>query len=1061
MVAENWHAPCGLWTGLLGVLAVCSLATAGELYPKNRSAALDPALFANPTSEYRGTPFWAWNNKLNEAQLLRQIDYFKAMGLGGYHIHCRTGLDTPYLGEEFLRIVKACADKGKAEGMLTWLYDEDRWPSGFAGGLVTRDPRFRARHLLFTVRPYDEQDRQAENVNTSAARARRMGNGRLLARYAVELDQGRLKQYRRLGENEQAPAGAKVWYAYVETAKPSAWFNHQTYVDTLNPAAIERFVAVTHEAFYKRLGNEFGKTVPAIFTDEPQFVHKQSLARATATNDVVMPFTEDFADTFRRQYGADLLDQLPEVFWELPDGRASLARYRYHDHLAERFAAAFADTIGHWCAQHGIALTGHMMEEPTLQSQTGALGEAMRSYRSFQIPGIDMLCDRPEYTTAKQAQSAAHQYGYPGVLSELYGVTGWDFDFVGHKAQGDWQAALGVTVRVQHLSWVSMAGEAKRDYPASIFYQSPWYREYPTVENHFARLNTVLTRGRPQVRLGVIHPIESYWLCFGPQDQTGKERKQRETSFASLIDWLLFGQVDFNYICEALLPSQNPRQAGQQFTVGRMAYDAVVVPPMRTIRASTLDRLEAFATAGGRLIFAGEVPTLVDAVPSERTARLAERAQRVTFEREPLLAALDGVRDVRIQLAGDAANSLLYQMRADGPRRHLFLCNTDRENPRNQTQIQVRGSWQAILLDTMTGTQRRLPATCAGGWTTVSWDFPAHGHVLLTFEPRQGPQPGAVAPAPTVWTERGPLPQRVPVTLSEPNVVLLDQAAWRLNGGPWQPSEEILRLDNLVRKELGLAPRTGEIAQPWCEPSDPRVLGHLELKFPVRCHVAVAGARLAVEQPEDVEIRLDGKSVAVRDAGWWVDEAIRTVALPQLTPGTHELLVRIAYRRKTNVEWMYVLGDFGVKLEGRQPRIVAPVRELAFGDWSQQGLPFYAGNVTYHGQIEASDQTFALRVAQFKNPLITVDLDGRRRGPVAFAPYEIVLGQLTPGTHRLDLTAYGNRQNAFGCVHRIAEKGWVGPNAWRTAGKGWTYDYRLKPIGILAAPVVLQAGKGQ
>ena len=93
-----------------------------------------------------------------------------------------------------------------------------------------------------------------------------------------------------------------------------------------------------------------------------------------------------------------------------------------------------------------------MMEEPTLHSQTAALGEAMRSYRSFGLPGIDMLCDYREYTTAKQAQSASHQFGCPGVLSELYGVTNWDFDFRGHKLGGDWQAALGVTTRVPHLT---------------------------------------------------------------------------------------------------------------------------------------------------------------------------------------------------------------------------------------------------------------------------------------------------------------------------------------------------------------------------------------------------------------------------------------------------------------------------------------------------------------------------------------------------------------------------------------------------------------------------------
>ena len=90
-----------------------------------------------------------------------------------------------------------------------------------------------------------------------------------------------------------------------------------------------------------------------------------------------------------------------------------------------------------------------------------------------------------------------HQFGYEGMLSELYGVTAWDCDFRTYKHQGDWQAALGVTVRVPHLSWYAMGGEAKRDYPASISYQSPWYKKFSVVEDHFARLNTALTRGEP------------------------------------------------------------------------------------------------------------------------------------------------------------------------------------------------------------------------------------------------------------------------------------------------------------------------------------------------------------------------------------------------------------------------------------------------------------------------------------------------------------------------------------------------------------------------------------
>ena len=71
-------------------------------------------LFQNPTAEYRATPFWAWNCKLEEEELLRQIDVFKEMGFGGFHMHSRSGLATEYLGEEFMHMVKACTEKAQA-----------------------------------------------------------------------------------------------------------------------------------------------------------------------------------------------------------------------------------------------------------------------------------------------------------------------------------------------------------------------------------------------------------------------------------------------------------------------------------------------------------------------------------------------------------------------------------------------------------------------------------------------------------------------------------------------------------------------------------------------------------------------------------------------------------------------------------------------------------------------------------------------------------------------------------------------------------------------------------
>lgn len=106
--------------------------------------------FANPAPAFRAKPFWAWNDKLNEHELRRQIRIFKTMGLGGFFMHSRIGLNTPYLSHEWFDLVAACIDEAQKTGTEAWLYDEDRWPSGAAGGLVTRHEHYRMRSLVLT-----------------------------------------------------------------------------------------------------------------------------------------------------------------------------------------------------------------------------------------------------------------------------------------------------------------------------------------------------------------------------------------------------------------------------------------------------------------------------------------------------------------------------------------------------------------------------------------------------------------------------------------------------------------------------------------------------------------------------------------------------------------------------------------------------------------------------------------------------------------------------------------------------------------------------------------------
>lgn len=130
-----------------------------DLFPKSRET-FSYDLFRNPTAEYRGTPLWSWNNKLDVDQLLRQIDHFQEMGLGGIHMHSRVGLDTEYLGNDFMYMVSKCVERAKEKGMLAWLYDKDRWPSGAAGGLITKDnDELRSRHMLITPWKYGDSNR--------------------------------------------------------------------------------------------------------------------------------------------------------------------------------------------------------------------------------------------------------------------------------------------------------------------------------------------------------------------------------------------------------------------------------------------------------------------------------------------------------------------------------------------------------------------------------------------------------------------------------------------------------------------------------------------------------------------------------------------------------------------------------------------------------------------------------------------------------------------------------------------------------------------------------------
>lgn len=1026
------------------------------LYKKNGEKALSKELFKNPTSEYRGTPFWAWNSMLTKDELERQIDVFKEMGLGGFHMHVRTGLKNKYLSDEYMELVKDCVEKAKDENMLAWLYDEDRWPSGAAGGLVTCDEKYRARSLLFT--PF--RDAEAYCSDDALAEGSRSNKGKLLACYDIVLaDEGYLKSYKIIDENDAAEG--KKWYALLEINANNNWYNGQAYADTLNKNAINRFIEVTHQRYREKIGDDFDGTVPAIFTDEPQFTRKKVLNNSFDEMDITMPWTDKVPELYKEAYGADIFATLPELFWDLPNSAPSIHRYRYHDFIAELFANSFADTIGNWCRENKLALTGHMMEEPSLRSQCAALGEAMRSYRGFDLPGIDMLCNSNEFTTAKQAQSAVHQFGYEGMLSELYGVTGWDCDFRTYKYQGDWQAALGVTIRVPHLSWYAMGGEAKRDYPASIHYQSPWYKKYNRIEDHFARVNTALTRGKPVVKVAVIHPVESFWLHWGPNDKSALLRESLDERFKNLTFWLIEGSVDFNFISESLLPDLC-QKGSAPLKVGKMEYDAVIVPGCETLRSTTIQRLAQFKADGGKLIFMGDAPYLCDAVPSDEGKKLFEGSVNIDFSRAAVLNALEDNRTVTLRYAnGRLTDKLLYQLRQDNDCRWLFVCHT--QEPENKDvdegddiRITLEGEYIPELYDTADGSVYPLAATYRNGKTIIDRKVFAYDSLLIRLA--EGKAELKAENLTDEISEGRQVETVVDYRLSEKNLLVLDMAEFKLSGEKdFSPAEEILRLDNVCRSRLGIDKRGGSIVQPWVTGEVPTV-DRLTLRFTFDSEIDYTDGVLAFEEADKCEsIVFNGKSVDKTLLGNYVDISIFTVALPEIIKGKNVLEITYLYGEKVNIENMFILGDFGVKLNGNKAVITPMPEKVGFGDLVSQGFPFYGGNITYKFKAKATNGRLTLRATWYRGAMISVKVDGEEKGDIIYPPYLLTVDRLKDGEHDIEMTLYIHRYNTFGPIHLVNEnESWHGPGAWRSEGVNWTYEYVLRRTGILGAPSILE-----
>ncbi len=1021
--------------------------------------------FRSVPSSRRPIPFWSWNGKLDPEELRRQAREMAAAGVGGFFMHARGGLETGYLGDEWMGCVDACLEEGAALGLDSWLYDEEGWPSGFAGGLVpARDEAFHGRWLVVS-----------RNVRDAAAAAAAPG---FLALYRVRAD----GSYDRVGP-DVSPEGAELVSV--------GWKSTPHYIDVLNPDAVDAFIEETHERYRRRFPAAFrsvsgagrptaGATrVAGFFTDEPRF---------SGSIDRDPPWSLHFPERYREACGRDVLDVLVALF--LPVAGHQKVRYDYYALASFLFVSSFTKRIGDWCRSRGCELTGHLMMEESVFVQAANTAGVMPHYEHLDVPGVDWL-RRPIGTPVvpKQVGSAAAQLGKKRVVTESFALAGWDVDFEELKRIVEWQFVNGVNLLCQHLEAYTLRGFRKRDYPPSMFLQQPWWPEYRRFNDYVGRLGMLLSEGEAAARILLLHPMRSGWTLFNGTDYTD-EFRALDRDFVAACEALSAAHLEYHLGDETIMAGHGSAADGR-LSVGRCAYEAVVLPSLRCIAASTLDLLEAFTASGGAVFACGDLPTLLDGVPSARldaflrgsVARPVDFPDLAAALRERL-GACPRVRDASCAASGAAAVAAgaagavlsaaaeigaihLTERRFPG-RRAWFLVSLDHDRA-YRTRVELPGDGILRLYRPEDGSFEDCPHERAGGIVSAVLAFePMRSRVLVLDETPAVPAP----PSPTAdaAAKAGAEAADEPFVLGvegdwgisavDLNSLTLDSCRCRIDGGPLQNEKPVIAL---MRELL-------ELRRP-CD---------VELRFSFDCALdpaTLSTCFLALERAEEFGIEANGASVSYVDAGWWKDTSFKKIdLLPLLRRGNNEIVLRRRFFQRPEVyrvlfgedvyeteknkltydvelESVYLVGDFGVSsaspftpgernsLHTDGPFSLTELpRRIRAGDLAVQGFPFFAGSISLSREVrlprEARGRRVVLRLNKPRAVLAAVSVDGYRVAALPWAPWEADLtGRIAVGApggaQVLTITLWSGNRNLLGPHHHILGEPYnVGPDSF-------------------------------
>jgi len=993
------------------------------------------ANFDNPQSIDRSAPFWSWNGKLEVKEIKRQAHDMFLKGMGGFFMHSRVGLDTEYMSKEWMDAIKGAVEQAKEDKTFAWLYDEDRWPSGGAGGIVCNaDNDYASKGISLRI----EDD----------------GFFEVLKKYIGKVKDNDLLDIR-IDDGKKAKDEVYIYMGYDYT-KPVEWFNNTPGSDNINKAAVRQFIDCTYEVYKTEIGSSFGKEVPGIFTDEPNI---DGGIREYDRDDISrVPWTKEFEQFFFEKRGYEFFKYAPYLF--LRGKYSKKIRHDYFRTLGEIFANNYTKQIYDWCDKNNLKFTGHFLAENRMGAYILLGGSVMPNYMYEHIPGIDMLgekCD--EFMTIKKCTSVGNQMGRHRMLSETYGVSGWEFTFEGQKWIGDYQFVLGINLRCQHLTWYSMRGSRKRDYPPLFNYQTTWWEHNNLMEDYFARISSITSKGKPIRDLLVIHPLASAWTKM----EISKDDKRNANIILEVDEYgydlnnftkFLLGQhYDLDYGDEDII-SKIGSVDKNSIVIGEASYKVVVLPKnTETLYKSTVQLLITFMENGGKVICFDNTLKYVETEENPLIEQMLSNSNiKIVKDNKQLISVLDDILKRKVSIIDNdefECTNIFYMLRDNDDTQALFVVNNDRYKGYDTT-IKVKGN-KVEEWDLITGKvnqveykneQENIIIDCKFG-PCDSKMYIISDNALDSSKTDNSPYEVLKYLGPECEFER-----------CDPNVLVLDMCKYSLNDKKYSSEAEIWQHQEKFRGNLempSIKHNRGVQRYKWIYDEHKNNNTKLKLKYKFTCTDMPKNTYLVVERIDDFnKINLNGQKVDIKKEGWHMDRSFSKIKIDNFLIGENQLILESEYKNDMELENIYIIGDFAVN--AKREIIKEPVR-MHFSDWAMQGYLFYSGSMIYNFDYEydGNYKQLLIDVPSFSAALIEIYINDKK---VEYIPWKAkskvhIENYINKGENKISIKLIGTPRNMFGPLHFAnCDNRYFSSYTFAPDENEYTKDYITYPYGL-------------